>query len=249
MPFACLLAALAEVPDRHRRLAGLRSRWRAIRTACPWSRRGGDAGDLGPGLDGLGPGGPMLGSGIWRRRRWKRLLIPSGAERKRCAWPADLKRVTCRSRRRVGWRAFSALLFSPLCVRCSTEGIAARSAAPQLASSSVTMTRGGRTCFFSSLRSRRSAACLSRRLCARMSSAPVRRSREAVWSTARHGRYFTPASVGTTSSRHRLSPAAGSLRRVWRATALAELQRPLAHGLVSDNEAARCQQAVPPRAG
>ena len=31
--------------------------------ACPWLRRGGDAGDLGPGLEGLGPGGLILGGG------------------------------------------------------------------------------------------------------------------------------------------------------------------------------------------
>jgi hypothetical protein len=38
----------------------------------------------------------------WPRRRWKRLLTWPWAERKRCAWPADLKRFICRSRRRVG---------------------------------------------------------------------------------------------------------------------------------------------------
>ncbi len=30
-------------------------------TACPWLHRGGDAGDLGPNLKGLGLGGPVLG--------------------------------------------------------------------------------------------------------------------------------------------------------------------------------------------
>src|SRR5918997_1172389 len=39
----------------------------------------------------------------WSRRRWKRLLIWSWAERKRCACRGDLKRFICRSRRRVGW--------------------------------------------------------------------------------------------------------------------------------------------------
>src|SRR5918992_5643363 len=47
----------------------------------------------------------------WSRRRWKRLLIWSWAERNRWAWPADLKRFICRSRRRVGWCEFSARLF------------------------------------------------------------------------------------------------------------------------------------------
>ena len=41
----------------------------------------------------------------------------SWAERKRCAWPADLNCFICRSRRRVGWCEFSALLFNPLCWR------------------------------------------------------------------------------------------------------------------------------------
>ena len=54
-------------PDRkiqrngHRQLVGLRSQWRAISTACPWLRRTGDAGDLGPNLEGSGPGGSILG--------------------------------------------------------------------------------------------------------------------------------------------------------------------------------------------
>jgi len=43
-------------------------------------------------------------------------LIPPWADKKRCAWPADLKRFICRSRYRVAWCEFSALLFSPLCV-------------------------------------------------------------------------------------------------------------------------------------
>jgi len=63
------------------------------------------------------------------RRRWKRLLIPSWAERKRWACPADLKRFICRSRRRVGWCEFSARLFNPLCCRCSTPGMISRFAA------------------------------------------------------------------------------------------------------------------------
>lgn len=36
------------------------------------------------------------------RRRWKRVSIPSWAERKRRAWPGDLQRFIRRSRRRVG---------------------------------------------------------------------------------------------------------------------------------------------------
>ncbi len=60
-----LLSAWLDVsgtaPGRHCQLIGMRSRWRAIRTACPWLRRSGDAGDLGPNLKGLGPGGSIPG--------------------------------------------------------------------------------------------------------------------------------------------------------------------------------------------
>jgi len=45
----------------HRQLVGLRSQWRMMRAACSWLRRSGDAGDLGPNLKGLGPGGSILG--------------------------------------------------------------------------------------------------------------------------------------------------------------------------------------------
>ncbi len=54
---------LAETPDGHRQLVGLGSRWRTMRAACSWLRRSGDAGDLGPNLKGLGPGGSILGGG------------------------------------------------------------------------------------------------------------------------------------------------------------------------------------------
>jgi len=46
----------------------------------------------------------------WSRRRWKRLSTWSWAERNRCAWLADLNRFIRRSRRRVGWCEFSAML-------------------------------------------------------------------------------------------------------------------------------------------
>ncbi len=47
--------------DGHRQLVELRLRWGAIGTACSWLRRSGDAGDLGPSLEGLAPGGSILG--------------------------------------------------------------------------------------------------------------------------------------------------------------------------------------------
>ena len=49
--------------DGHRQLVGRRSRWRAMRTARSWLHRSGDAGDLGPNLEGLDPGGSILGGG------------------------------------------------------------------------------------------------------------------------------------------------------------------------------------------
>ena len=100
------------------------------RTACAWLRRSGEAGDLGPSLKGLGPGGSILAGWNVVAAEVEEVVIPSWADKKRCAWPADLKRFICRSLCRVGWCEFSALLFSPLCFLCSTEGITSRLAAP-----------------------------------------------------------------------------------------------------------------------
>ena len=58
------------------------------------------------------------------------MLIPLWADNKRSVWPADLNRLICLSCRHVGWCEFSALLLSPLCLLCSTEGITSRLAAP-----------------------------------------------------------------------------------------------------------------------
>src|SRR3954449_7985638 len=80
----------------------------------------------------------------WSRRRWKRLLIWSWAERNRCACRADLKRFICRSRRRVGWCEFSARLLSPLCRACSTPGISSFFAAGWPARRSGPQPPGGR---------------------------------------------------------------------------------------------------------
>ena len=44
----------------HHQLVELRLRRRVISAACSWLRRSGNAGDLGPNLKGLGPGGSML---------------------------------------------------------------------------------------------------------------------------------------------------------------------------------------------
>ena len=45
----------------HRQPVGLKLRWVAIRTVCPWLRCSGDTGDLSPNLHGFGPGGSILG--------------------------------------------------------------------------------------------------------------------------------------------------------------------------------------------
>ncbi len=45
---------------RHCQLVGLRLRWRAMRAACSWRCRSSDAGDLGPNLKCLDPGGSIL---------------------------------------------------------------------------------------------------------------------------------------------------------------------------------------------
>jgi len=49
--------------EGHRQLVGLRSRSHAILTACSQLRRSGGAGDLGPNLKGLAPGGSILDGG------------------------------------------------------------------------------------------------------------------------------------------------------------------------------------------
>src|SRR4051794_19721500 len=60
-----------------------------------------------------------------------------------------------------------------------------------------------------SLRSRRLAACLSRRLWTKTSST------KPSWSTARQSQCFFPLIIRHTSSRCHLSPVPGSRRRIW----------------------------------
>src|SRR6516165_10156796 len=100
------------------------------------------------------------------------------------------------------------------------------------------MTRGGRICFFSSLRSSRLAACLSRRRWTKTSRTTP------VWSTARHIQCFTPTILSATSSRCHLSPTRGKAATDLIGEPLAELARPLPHGFVADNDAARGQQLL-----
>src|SRR4051794_33883265 len=133
--------------------------------------------------------------------------LNSYLKRRSTSHPGGLRRRVT-SRRRVGWCEFSARLLRPLCRRCSTPGISSFLAAGELASLSVTMTRGGRPCLFSSLRSRRSAGLSSRRLC------PSTSSTSPSWATARHNQCFLPAILIWTSSRCHLSPGRGSRRRI-----------------------------------
>src|SRR3954452_19027676 len=97
------------------------------------------------------------------------------------------------------------------------------------------MTRGARPCFFSSLRSRRLAARLSRRFWTKTSSTTPS------WSTARHSQCFLPPIIRHTSSKCHLSPHAGQPAADLVGKCLAELARPLAHGLMAHVDARRGQ--------
>src|SRR4051794_170631 len=112
-------------------------------------------------------------------------------------------------------------------------------AAPYLASLSVIITRGARPCFFSSLRSRRLAARLSRRFWTRTSSTIPS------WSTARQSQCFVPLIIRPTSSRCHSSPGQGSLRRIWLAKSCPNVRGPLAHGLVAHGDARSGQHLFP----
>ncbi len=68
--------SLQQQLHEHRRLVGRRSRSRAIGAACPWLRRCGDAGHLGPNLQGLAPGGLILGSGHLMAAKVKEVVDP-----------------------------------------------------------------------------------------------------------------------------------------------------------------------------
>src|SRR3954470_13124226 len=100
------------------------------------------------------------------------------------------------------------------------------------------MTRGARHCFFNSLRSRRLAAPLSRRLWTSTSSTMPS------WSTARHSQCFLPAIFTATSSRCHLSPAAGRRRRIWLANSWPNLSAHCPYALMADDDAARGQHLL-----
>jgi len=118
-----------------------------MRAACSWLRRSGDAGDLGPSLKGLGPGGSILGGGHLMAAEQEEVVDPvmGGEETLRLARRLEALHLSFslsrgRSQRRFqrrrrwndggGWCEFSALLLRPLCFLRSTEGITSRLAAP-----------------------------------------------------------------------------------------------------------------------
>src|SRR3954464_1514940 len=94
------------------------------------------------------------------------------------------------------------------------------------------MTRGARHCRFSSLRSKRLAARLSRRLCTRISS--TRPS----WSTARYTQCFWSAIFEGDLVEVPFVSGAGCPAPDPVGKVLAEFERPPTHALVADDDAA-----------
>ena len=101
----------------------------AIRMACPWLRRSGDAGDLGPNLESLRPGGSIVDGWSSMTAEVEQIADPvvSGQEPLRLAGrlevlhlPLSLSRGLVRVLRPV---------VQPF-VLCSTAGITSRLAAP-----------------------------------------------------------------------------------------------------------------------
>src|ERR1700751_5015702 len=94
-------------------------------------------------------------------------------------------------------------------------------------------TRGAPPCFLRSLRNRRLAAFLSRRLWTRTSRT------KPSWSTARQSQCLFPAKLTTTSSRCHLSPRRGARRQIRLAGEFpAEFEAPLPDRLVRHRDAA-----------
>jgi predicted TIM-barrel fold metal-dependent hydrolase len=88
---------------RHRQLADLGAArltdgQRDQRRSSP----SGDPADFEPDAERPLPCGTVLAGGDILAAKMKKVVDPSCAERKRCAWPADLNRFICRSRRHVG---------------------------------------------------------------------------------------------------------------------------------------------------
>src|SRR5438270_8569516 len=99
-------------------------------------------------------------------------------------------------------------------------------------------TRGARPCFLRSLRNRRLAAFLSRRLWTRTSRT------KPSWSTARQSQCFLPETLMTTSSRCHLSPRRGARRRILFGEFPAEFEAPLPDRLVRHRDAAGGQHLL-----
>src|SRR3954466_6741767 len=100
------------------------------------------------------------------------------------------------------------------------------------------MTRGGRICLFSSLRSSRLAACLSRRRWTRTSSTTP------VWSTARQSQCFTPSNFEHDLIEMPFVADPGNAATDLVGEMLTEFARPLSDGFVDDDNAAGRQQLL-----
>jgi len=93
-----------------------------------------------------------------------RFLVTEKTLVNRCRFPADRKLCIIRSRFRGGTCEFSALLFRPLCARCTTLGMTCLLTAAYEGSLSVRIRLGAMPCCFINRVSRRLAALVSRRL-------------------------------------------------------------------------------------
>jgi hypothetical protein len=215
-PPAAPAEALAEPVRPPKRGAALTS-WRARH---PLSTCGGQAGaasvarsgswresdGLAPLLEALVPELAVLrgGEAVAAGRKW--LLTALKGSRNRCACAGDLNRWSTRSRFRTGRCEFSARLFRPLWRRCSVCGSIRLSAGGELASLSVTTTRGWAPHPSSTWRRKASAALRLRRAWTRMSSTTPSSS------TARHRQCLRPLRLSCTSSTCHLSPGRGRRR-------------------------------------
>ena len=114
----------------HYQFVGPRSRRRVIGTACPWSRRSGDAGDLGPNPEGSGEVGSILGGWNLVSAKLEEVVdhIEGGQEPLRLARRLEALYLSFSLSRRLA-RVLRPVV-QPLCLLCSTEGITSRLAAP-----------------------------------------------------------------------------------------------------------------------
>ncbi len=94
------------------------------------SSHGGAARDVCPDFGRTRSGCTVLVGGNHVAPEVKEVIDPVVGREEALPWRDDLNRSSCRSRRRVGSRTFSARLFNPMCCRCPTESIMSFFAAP-----------------------------------------------------------------------------------------------------------------------